>query len=112
MEPWAYLVLGAAAVLWGASDALMKHFSPYQLNQPRRKKVDGATSAGSEVVYGLAQDFWCLVRSPGYLACLLANQVTSGNLPNFHYFFILPGRIIWTSGCSHGPPLSGISFCH
>ena len=49
------------AVLWGSTDALMKHFSPpVQLENS-----------------SLSSYFLSLVRSPAYLACLLCNQAGS-----------------------------------
>jgi len=70
MDVWAYLLLCAAAVLWGASDALMKRFSPRELKQRKR---------GGGFVHLLAQDFRSLILSPAYLACLAANQVRPEN---------------------------------
>ena len=49
------------AVLWGSTDALMKHFSP---------PVQLGNSS-------LSSYFLSLVRSPAYLACLLCNQAGS-----------------------------------
>ena len=49
------------AVLWGSTDALMKHFSP---------PVQLGNSS-------LTSYFLSLVRSPAYLACLLCNQAGS-----------------------------------
>ena len=71
MDVWVYLVLSAAALLWGASDALMKRFSPRQLKQP--KEDSAAVSGGA--LHQLVRDFRSLLLSPAYLACLLANQV-------------------------------------
>ena len=49
------------AVLWGSTDALMKHFSPpVQLENS-----------------SLSSYFLSLVQSPAYLACLLCNQAGS-----------------------------------
>ncbi len=70
MDVWAYLFLCAAAVLWGASDALMKRFSPRELKQSECTEV----SSGG-FFRQLARDFRSLLLSPAYLACLVANQV-------------------------------------
>ena len=68
MDVWVYLVLSAAALLWGASDALMKRFSPRQLK--------GKSAAGcGGTLHQLGLDFRSLLLSPAYLACLTANQV-------------------------------------
>ena len=72
MELWVYLVLSASAVLWGASDALMKRFSPPEL-QKRETAAGGGSSSG--VVNQLIRDFWSLLLCPAYLTCLAANQV-------------------------------------
>ncbi len=69
MDVWAYLLLCAAAVLWGASDALMKRFSPRELKQCE------STAGGSGFFRQLARDFRSLLLSPAYLTCLVANQV-------------------------------------
>ncbi len=69
MDVWAYLLLCAAALLWGASDALMKRFSPRELKQSESTAGDGG------FFYRLARDFQSLLLSPAYLACLVANQV-------------------------------------
>jgi hypothetical protein len=71
MDVWAYLLLCAAAVLWGASDALMKRFSPRELKQS--ESTVGDRSGG--FFCQLARDFRSLLLSPAYLACLVANQV-------------------------------------
>ncbi len=68
MDVWAYLLLCAAAVLWGASDALMKRFSPRELKQSE-------SGSGGGFFRRLARDFRSLLLSPAYLACLVANQV-------------------------------------
>jgi hypothetical protein len=72
MDVWAYLLLCAAAVLWGASDALMKRFSPRELKQSESTVVSGS---GGGIFRQLARDFRSLLLSPAYLACLVANQV-------------------------------------
>ena len=52
--------IASCAVLWGATDSLMKHCSPAQ-------------SSSSGLLASLAS----LLTSPAYLACLLANQAGS-----------------------------------
>merc|ERR1740128_681572 len=53
-----------AAVLWGATDSLIKLFAPPQLK---------SRSAGGNVL----PDFLALVQCPGYLACQGLNQIGS-----------------------------------
>ena len=54
------LLILATAVLWGATDAAIKHFSP------------PASSSSSLLSYAAS-----LITTPAYLACLLLNQAGS-----------------------------------
>ena len=63
MELWAGTLMLSAALIWGATDALMKYFSPAS------KTESGET--------GLLSVLVSLLQSPSYLACLLLNQAGS-----------------------------------
>jgi len=64
MDWFAYVLMLSSAILWGATDALMKYFSP---------KDQEKTSDHS----GIIKDFIKLLGCPAYLLCLLINQVGS-----------------------------------
>ena len=66
MELWAGTLMLSAALIWGATDALMKYFSPAS-----------KTGSGESGETGLLSVLVSLLQSPSYLACLLLNQAGS-----------------------------------
>lgn len=68
MDWFAYVLMLSSAILWGATDALMKYFSP---------KDKEKTSSKSGIITDLINAWKSLFGCPAYLLCLLINQVGS-----------------------------------
>ena len=80
MEWTSVCLILLSALLWGATDALVKLFAPPQLRAERK---------GGWGVGGVLEDFLALVRCPGYLACQVGFPIIEQKITSFLFLFLV-----------------------
>ena len=70
MDMFGWLLVLICAVLWGATDALIKKVSPPQIKKDIKvRQKGGLIERGKNHIKKLTQDFVALILCPGYLMC-------------------------------------------
>ena len=73
MDGVGILFIATAAILWGATDALIKLYTPPKFNKEDHIQKDKANSSLAarikRIIVKLFADFLVLLKSPGYIIC-------------------------------------------
>lgn len=80
MDAFGLILIVTAAILWGATDALIKLFTPPKFNHESRVKNSvspGLISSLKTNVSRLLEDFLVLVQSPEYILCQVTHMTIS-----------------------------------